>query len=143
MLWVKSLHLIFMISWFSGLLYLPRLFVYHAMATDRISIERFKIMERKLYYGIITPSGLLTLIFGLWLLSFNAHAYMQMTWVHLKLTCVLLLIIYQIYLGFLLYHFKHERNKHGHVYYRIINEIPLLILAGIVVLVVVKPLGSL
>jgi protoporphyrinogen IX oxidase len=139
MLWVKAFHIIFMVTWFSGLFYLPRLFVYHAMSTDRLSIDRFKIMERKLYFGIATPGAIFTLLFGLWLLSYNPQAYMQMLWFHLKLGCVFLLIIYHIYLGFLLMDFKKDRNKHGHVFYRLLNEIPVLLLAAIVILVVVKP----
>lgn len=142
MLWVKSFHIIFMVTWFSGLFYLPRLFVYHAMTSDKTSIDRFKIMERKLYYGIATPGAIFTLIFGIWLLSFDPHGYMQMMWMHLKLTFVLLLVIYHIYLGMLLRSFKHDRNKHGHVFYRILNEVPVLFLAIIVILVVVRPFGS-
>ena len=102
MLWIKAFHIIFMVTWFSGLFYLPRLFVYHAMATDPIGIDRFKIMERKLYYGIATPGALLTLLFGVWIIMLNPF-YMKMAWLHIKLSMVLLLIIYHIYLGFLLY----------------------------------------
>ena len=142
MLWVKAFHIIFMVTWFSGLFYLPRLFVYHAMATDKISIDRFKIMERKLYFGIATPGAILTIIFGLWLFSFNPHGYMQMMWMHLKLTFVLLLVIYHVYLGMLWRKFKYDRNTHGHVFYRILNEVPVLILAIVVILVVVQPFGS-
>ena len=139
MLWVKALHIIFMVTWFSGLFYLPRLFVYHAMATDKMSIDRFKIMERKLYFGIATPGAIFTILFGFWLLSFNLHGYMQMMWMHLKLTFVLLLVLYHLYLGVLLSKFKHDRNQHGHVFYRILNEVPVLLLAIVVVLVVVRP----
>lgn len=141
MLWVKAFHIIFMVTWFSGLFYLPRLFVYHAMATDEISIQRFKIMERKLYFGIATPGAVFTIIFGLWLLSFNMRGYMQMPWMHMKLGLVALLLVYHVYLGMLYLDFRKDRNKHGHVFYRIINEIPVLFLAAIVILVVVKPLG--
>ena len=141
MLWIKALHIIFMVTWFSGLFYLPRLFVYHAMATDTISIERFKIMERKLYYGIMTPGAIFTILFGVWLISLNPQAYMQMLWMHLKLSLVLLVIIYHIYLGMLMRRFKTNSNKHGHVFYRVLNEIPVLFLIGIVLLVVVKPFG--
>lgn len=138
--WVKAFHIIFMVTWFSGLFYLPRLFVYHAMATDDISIERFKIMERKLFFGITTPGMIFTVIFGLWTLSYNFSGYMQAGWMHLKLTLVFLLLIYHFYLGKLSVDFKHNRNRHGHVFYRIINEIPVLFLAAIVILAVVKPL---
>lgn len=141
MLWVKSFHIIFMVTWFAGLFYLPRLFVYHAMSSDMPSIERFKIMERKLYFGIATPGAVFTLLLGIWLLSYNMHGYMQMMWFHLKLTCVVLLVIYHIYLGYLLKQFKYDRNTHSHVYYRIVNEIPVLFLVAIVILVVVKPFG--
>ena len=141
MLWVKSFHIIFMVTWFSGLFYLPRLFVYHALATDKIGTERFKIMERKLYYGIATPGAIFTILLGIWLISFNPQVYMQMLWFHLKLTFVLLAILYHVYLGMLLHTFKHDRNKHGHVFYRILNEIPILLLIVIVILVIVKPFG--
>jgi putative membrane protein len=139
MLWVKAFHLIFMVTWFSGLFYLPRLFVYHAMATDDISIQRFKIMERKLYYGIATPGALFTVIFGAWLISFNIHHYMTMPWMHAKLSLVALLLIYHAYLGCLRKSFAKDLNKHGHVFYRVLNEIPVLFLIAIIVLVVVQP----
>lgn len=138
--WIKALHIISMVVWFSGLFYLPRLFVYHADAKDAISIERFKIMERKLYFGIATPGAIFTLIFGLWLLTMN-FAFMKMLWFHLKLSLVLLLILYHFYLGFLLKAFKEDRNRHSAFYYRFINEIPVIFLFGIVILVVVKPFG--
>lgn len=141
MLWVKAFHIIFMVTWFSGLFYLPRLFVYHAMSTDAISQDRFKIMERKLYYGIMMPGMLFTIAFGGWLLSYNLQGYMHMMWFHLKLGCVLLLLVYHFYLGCLYKQFKHDRNKHGHVFYRILNEIPVVFLVAIVILVIVKPFG--
>ncbi len=139
MLWVKSFHIIFMVTWFAGLFYLPRLFVYHASATDSISIERFKIMERKLYFGITTPGMIFTLLFGGWLLSFNMHAYMTAGWMHMKLTLVFLLVLYHFYLGKLYINFKYDRNQHGHVFYRFLNEVPVLFLVAIVILVIVKP----
>lgn len=138
MLWIKSFHIIFMVTWFAGLFYLPRLFVYHAMATDSISIARFKIMERKLYFGIATPGALFTLIFGIWTLLYTP-AYLKMGWMHAKLFFVLLTVIYHLYLAKLLFDFKYDRNIHGHVFYRILNEIPVLFLLAIVILVVVKP----
>jgi putative membrane protein len=139
MLWVKAFHIIFMVTWFGGLFYLPRLFVYHAMATDQPSIQRFKIMERKLYFGIATPGAVFTVIFGLWLLSYNPAGYMQAAWMHAKLGLVFLLLGYHLYLGKLLMNFKHDRNQHGHVFFRILNEIPVAFLVAIVILVVVKP----
>lgn len=141
MLWVKALHIIFMVTWFAGLFYLPRLYVYHAMATDKPSQDRFKIMERKLYFGITTPGAIFTIIFGLWLLSYNVHGYMHVVWFNAKLCLVLLLLIYHVYLGKLLFDFKYDRNKHSHVYYRWVNEVPVLFLAGIVILAIVKPFG--
>ena len=138
MLYIKSAHIIFMITWMAGLFYLPRLFVYHAQATDQISIARFKIMERKLYFGIMTPGMVLTLVFGMWLwLGYGFRG----GWLHAKLLLVALLVVNHFYLGKLMTDFKRDRNKHGHVFYRWLNEIPTLpLLIGIVILVVVKPL---
>ncbi|GDX60576.1 MAG: CopD family protein [Nitrosospira sp.] len=136
MLWVKSLHIIFLVTWFAGLFYLPRLFVYHALSNDSISIERFKVMERKLYYGIMMPSAALTIIFGVWLwLGYNISG----NWMHTKLLLVAVLIAYHFYCGRLLANFKQDKNQHGHVYYRWFNEVPVGILIAIVLLVVVKP----
>lgn len=136
MLWIKSLHIIFMVTWFAGLFYLPRLFVYHAMSDDVPGIERFKVMERKLYYGIMTPGAVLTVLFGLWLwLGYGISG----GWLHAKLALVIVLIAYHLYCGKLLADFKHDRNHHGHVYYRWFNEIPVVILIAVVILVVVKP----
>ncbi len=136
MLWIKALHIIFMVTWFAGLFYLPRLFVYHAMSDDRPSIERFKVMERKLYYGIMTPGAVLTIVFGVWLwLSYGFSG----GWLHAKLALVAVLVAYHLYCGKLLADFKHDRNQHSHVYYRWFNEIPVVILIAVVILVVVKP----
>jgi putative membrane protein len=136
MLWIKSLHIIFVVTWFAGLFYLPRLFVYHSTATDKEGRERFKIMERKLFYGIMTPGGILTIVFGLWLwLGYGITG----AWLHVKLALVAVLIVYHIYCGKLMLDFKHDRNTHGHVFYRWLNEFPTLILVAGVILVVVKP----
>ena len=140
MLWVKAFHVIFMVAWFAGLFYLPRLFVYHAMAEDDVGKERFKIMERKLYYGIMTPGALLTAALGVWMLADYAwQAYAHSGWLHAKLMLVAALIAYHVYCGKLLTDFKHDRNRRSHVFYRWFNELPVLILAGIVILVVVRP----
>lgn len=140
MLWPKALHLIFMVTWFAGLFYLPRLFVYHAMSDDQTSIDRFKIMERKLFFGIMTPGAILTIIFGFWILFVNGwEAYAGMLWLHIKLALIAVLVIYHIYCGKLLLDFKHDRNQHGHVFYRWLNEFPVLILAAIIILAVVRP----
>jgi putative membrane protein len=136
MLWLKALHIIFMVTWFAGLFYLPRLFVYHAQSTDSASRERFKLMERKLFFGIMTPGALLTILFGTWLwLGYGFTG----GWLVAKLVLVGILIAYHAYCGMLLLDFKHDRNRHGHVYYRWLNELPVLILIASVLLVVLKP----
>ena len=141
MLWLKALHLIFMVTWFAGLFYLPRLFVYHAMSDDQISNDRFKVMERKLFFGIATPGMILTLVFGIWMLIDYAWAmYSSSGWLHAKLTLLVLMIVYHVYCGKWMLDFKHDRNRHTHVFYRWINEIPVLFLFGIIILAVVKPL---
>lgn len=140
--WVKAFHLIFMVTWFSGLFYLPRLFVYHAMSFDEISIERFKIMERKLFFGIMTPGAVFTIVFGLWLMSYDWSLYFHLPWFYLKLALVFLLIIYHLYLGRLVLVFKHNQNQHSHVFYRWLNEVPVIFLIGIIVLAIVQPWGT-
>ncbi len=136
MLWLKALHIIFMVTWFAGLFYLPRLFVYHAQSADRVSLERFKVMERKLFFGIMTPGALLTMLFGTWLwLGYGFSG----VWLTAKLVLVAILIAYHLYCGKLLRDFKHDRNRHGHVFYRWLNEFPVLILIASVLLVVLKP----
>lgn len=137
-LWVKAFHVIFVITWFAGLFYLPRLFVYHAMAAETPSRERFKTMERKLYRGIMTPSGVLTVLFGIWLL-YLSPGWLSQGWLHVKLLLIALLILYHIYCGWLLRRFRDDRNTHSHVWYRWFNELPVAGLVGIVILVVVKP----
>ena len=136
MLWLKAFHIIFMVTWFAGLFYLPRLFVYHAMANDTTGIARFKVMERKLFYGIMTPGAILTLISGAWLwvgYGFSGG------WLHAKVALVAVLVAYHVYCGKLMLEFRHGRNRHGHVFYRWLNELPTVLLLAIVVLVVVKP----
>lgn len=139
MLWILAFHIIFVVTWFSGLFYLPRLFVYHAMSSDQVSIERFKIMERKLYYGIILPSSILATLLGLWLFSYNSSVYWQLGWMYAKLSMVLVLWLYQFYLGHLRKCFQRDKNPHGHVFYRWLNEFPVVLLIGIIIMVVVKP----
>ena len=138
MLWVKSLHIIFMVTWFAGLFYLPRLFVYHAMAEDETGRERFKVMERKLYFGIMAPGAVLTIAFGLWLwLGWFQGALGG--WFHAKLALVALLVAYHLWCGKLLADFRDDRNTRSHVWLRWFNEVPVLFLFVIVILVVVKP----
>ena len=139
MLWIKSFHLIFVVMWYAGLLYLPRLFVYHAMSEDAIGIERFKVMERKLF-AITTMGGVGALAFGLWLLTDGFwSAYSTSIWLHLKLMLVVLLIAFHLLCYKLLLDFRDDRNRHGHRFYRFFNEIPAVILIAVVILVVVKP----
>ena len=141
MLLLKSLHLIFMVTWFAGLFYLPRLFVYHTMSNDEISIDRFRIMERKLYFGIMTPGAVLTLVFGVWLAAANGwNNYVIQTWFQVKLVLLLILVCYHVYCGKLLQDFKHDRNRHSHVWYRWYNEVPVIFLIAIILLAVYKPL---
>ena len=136
MLWIKAFHIVFMVTWFAGLFYLPRLFVYHSMAEDAASRERFKIMERKLYYGIMAPGAVLTVAFGAWLwLGYGISG----GWLHAKLILVATLIAYHLWCGKLIDDFKRDRNIHGHAWYRWFNEFPVVALIAIVVLAVVKP----
>ena len=140
MLWLKALHLIFMVTWFAGLFYLPRLFVYHAMAEDTAGIERFKTMERKLYYGIMTPGMLLTLVFGIWMLAAYAwQAYGDQLWLQIKLVLVGMLVVYHLWCGRLVRAFREGRNPHSHVWYRWFNEVPVLFLVAIILLAVLRP----
>lgn len=141
MLWIKSFHLIFMVTWFAGLFYLPRLFVYHAQSSDTISIERFKVMERKLFWGIMTPGAIITLILGLILISQlgGINYLMNALWLQLKLALIVVLIGYHIWCGQLLMAFKHNNNQHGHVWYRWFNEFPVILIIPIVLLAVIKP----
>ena len=133
---LKSLHIIFMVTWFAGLFYLPRLFVYHAMSTDQPSLERFKVMERKLFYGIMAPGAVLTIVFGLALwLGYDRGGL----WLHAKLGLVALLIAYHGYCAKLLVDFKHDRNRYSHVFYRWFNELPVVLLITIVFLAFFKP----
>lgn len=138
-LWFKALHLISLTCWFAGIFYLPRLYVYHAMTDDETSLERFKIMERKLFWGIMTPSAILTIIFGALLLSTNFQFYWQSAWMHAKLFCVGLLIVFHFMCWHYLKAFKLNRNTHSHKFYRWFNEAPVVLLIAIIIFVVVKP----
>jgi len=140
MLWVKAFHIIFVVTWFAALFYLPRLFVYHAMCDDDAGKERFKVMERKLYRGIMTPSAIATVLLGGWLLSFYTFEVIAtMHWLHLKLFLVLLLLCYHFYCGRLLRQFKNDNNQRSHVFYRWFNELPVVVLIAVVILAIVKP----
>ncbi len=138
-LYVKALHVIFMVTWFAALFYLPRLFVYHAMTTDAATIGRFKEMERKL--AIMMDIGAtLTMIFGFWLLfSYGWSAYKTSGWLHAKLALVAVLVGYHVWCRMLVRTFRLDRNKRSHRWYRVFNEVPTLLLFGIIILVVVHP----
>ena len=139
MLWIKALHVIFLVTWFAGLFYLPRLFVYHADARDETSHARFLVMERKLF-AIMTIGAVLTAIFGVWLLIDYAWlAYQHTGWLITKLVLVILLIAYHVSCAYVIRAFREERNRHSHVYYRWYNEVPAFLLIAIVLLAVVKP----
>ena len=137
----KSLHLIAVISWMAGLLYLPRIFVYHSQnSTKPIITEVFKVMERKLFFYIMTPAMVLSWLFGLLLIHEIGFEKKGKKWMILKLFFVIILTLYHFYLGRILGQFKLDLNKHSHKYYRFINEIPTLLLIFIVFVVIFKPI---
>ena len=139
MLWVKAFHIIFVVAWFAGLLYLPRLFVYHTQTDDAAGDERFKVMERKLFM-IMTAGGVGALVFGLWLVTDYAWAaFAASGWFRVKLVLIGVLALYHVWCGKLVDDFLVGRNRHGHRFYRLFNEVPALILIAVVILVVVKP----
>ena len=139
MLWVLAFHLIFVVCWFAGLFYLPRLYVYHVESNDQISIDRFKLMERKLYRGIMMPSGVLATIFGLWYLHVYWLAYLHADWMYAKIILAALLWVYHFFCWKYLVDFRKDRNKHSATFYRFFNEIPTVLLIVIIILVIVKP----
>ena len=137
MLWVKALHIVFVVTWFAGLFYLPRLFVYHAMAEDRASLDRFALMERKLYWGIMAPGAVLALATGIWLwLGWGFSG----GWLFAKIALVLLLVAYHLWCGKLMLDLRAGRSTRSHRWFRWFNELPVLVLFAVVILVVVKPL---
>lgn len=138
-LWLKAFHIIAVVCWFAGLFYLPRLFVYHAMSEDEISHQRFCVMERKLYRGIMFPSMILTVVLGACLVGLNADYYLSQGWFHAKLTLVALLIVYHLLCGQRIQQFSQGTNRSSHTFYRWFNEAPVLVLLGAVILVVVRP----
>ena len=137
----KSLHLISVISWMAGLLYLPRIFVYHAENSDDRKIsDVFKVMEKKLYFYIMTPAMILSWIFGLLLIHSIGFQQLSQTWMILKIIFVIFLTLYHFYLGKTLNQFKFDQNTHSHKFYRLNNEIPTILLILIVFVVIFKPL---
>ncbi|WED44370.1 protoporphyrinogen oxidase HemJ [Legionella cardiaca] len=139
MLTIKAFHIIAMVAWFAGLFYLPRLYVYHAQTSDSISLERFKIMERRLYYGITWPAAIITTTLGITLVLYNPHYYLKAGWMHAKLSLVFLLWIYHLTCGHFRKNFALGKNTKTDKFYRLFNELPTLFLIGIVLLVVLKP----
>ena len=137
MLWLKALHVVFVVTWFAGLFYLPRLFVYHVAATDELSRARFVVMERRLF-AMTTVGGGFTLLFGI-LMIIMAPGYLQQAWLHAKLTLVLLVIAYQIWCLLLMHALRDGRSQHSERWFRLFNEVPGLLLIAIVILAVVKP----
>lgn len=140
MLWIKALHIIFMVTWFAGLFYLPRIFVYHAMTDEQQLAQRetFKVMERKLLV-MMHIGGLLTFVFGTLLLVIWLPGLLHFGWMHVKLLLVLALIGYHLYCIKLVADFRQDRNTRSHVWFRWFNEVPVIMLAGIVILVIVRP----
>ena len=137
----KSLHLIAVISWMAGLLYLPRIFVYHAENNSETrTSEIFKTMEKKLYFYIMTPAMALSWLFGLLLIHSTGFQQLGQTWMLLKLLFVIILTFYHFYLGKLLSQFKNDSNRHSHKFYRYINEIPTILLILIIFVVIFKPI---
>ncbi|WP_404400256.1 protoporphyrinogen oxidase HemJ [Idiomarina seosinensis] len=138
-LWVKAFHVIFMVAWFAGIFYLPRLFVYHAMSEHPAVDQQFKVMERKLLF-FVTPFAILTLVFGVILIAAYGSGWFAVSgWMHTKLLLVAFLYLYHGYCFKVLADFKNNRNKRSHRFYRVFNEIPVLILFAVVILAVVKP----
>ena len=139
MLWLKAFHVIFVITWFAGIFYLPRLFVYHALCSDAISNERFKLMERRLYRGIMTPSAILAVGSGVWMLALGWSSYTHAVWLQIKLVLVVALIAYHLFCGKIVTDFAKDANRHSDRFFRWLNEAPLLVLVPVVILAVVKP----
>ncbi len=139
-LWIKAFHIIAMVTWFAGLFYLPRLFVYHTMANTDEEYDRFCTMERKLYYAITTPGAIVTVILGSWMLYLLGMDWFKTAyWFHAKFTLVLLLIGFHLYCGKIMKEFATHRNQHSEKFFRMINEIPVIPLIGIIILALVKP----
>lgn len=138
-LWIKAFHIIALVCWFAALFYLPRLFVYHAMTDDEAGSERFKVMERKLYRGIATPSMVVTVALGLAMVATSSNYFFGAGWFWAKMALVTLLVVYHFTCRVFMQQFQADNNTRDHVFYRWFNEAPVFILIGAIVLVVVKP----
>ena len=138
LLWIKALHVFFMVAWMSGLFYLPRLMVYHAQTDVQAVKDQFKIMERRLLY-FVTSFALLTLIFGVWLITlYGKEWFVTAKWLHIKLILVLALYVYHFYLFVLVRNFAKDQNTHSSRFYRFLNEAPVLVVLAIILLAIVK-----
>lgn len=138
-LWLKALHIFFMLAWMAGIFYLPRLFVYHAGTDDQTVKDTFKVMERRLWF-FVTPFAVLTLVFGLSLIyAYGGEWFKASHWLHAKLTLLIAMYGYHFYLYKLMKDFAADNNKHSTKFYRFLNESPVFIVLAIVVLAVVKP----
>ena len=138
-LWLKVLHIISVITWFAGIFYLPRLFVYHAITEDEISNERFKVMEDKLYRLIMTPSMVVTLALGFWMLAIGWSALHVSLWIWIKIALVALLVGYHLHCGKVIKDFAADRQNRSERFFRIYNELPVFVLIPVVILEVIKP----
>jgi putative membrane protein len=138
MLWLKAFHIIFVVCWFAGLFYLPRIFVYYAASEHRVVRTQLAVMARKLY-RFVTPFMIITIVLGLAMMALNPDYYLESRWMWLKLGGVVFLIIYHVICGRYVQAINDNRNQHSHVFYRFFNEIPVLFLFGIVILAVLKP----
>jgi protoporphyrinogen IX oxidase len=142
MLWIKSFHIIAMVAWFAGIFYLPRLFVYHAnlQPNESTSDDRFCTMERRLFWGIMTPSAVITLILGIGLVHMMGLSFQTPPlWLSIKLALVAVLVLYHGYCGVVVRNFKFRKNNHSALFYRWFNEFPVIVLTAIVLLVILKP----
>ena len=137
-LWIKSFHIIAVVTWFAAIFYLPRLFVYHAMTEDEAGRERFKVMERKLYRGIMNPSAIVAVGLGVALIVVQPF-WLAQGWLHVKILLVVGLLGYHLCCGRLLRAFAEDRNTRSHRWYRVFNELPVLVLIAVVLLVELKP----
>lgn len=139
MAWLRAFHIVFVVAWFGGLFYLPRLFVYHAMTEDAVGNARFKLMERKLFFAIMTPAAIVAVLLGITMLALGWDVYSQARWLWLKLVLVAGLIAYHVACWKLMRAFARDANTHSHTFYRWFNEAPIVFLIAIVVLAEVKP----
>jgi putative membrane protein len=138
MLWLKAFHIIFIVCWFAGLFYLPRIFVYYAASDNRETRAQLAIMSRRLY-RFVTPFMIITIALGLSMIAMNPDYYLHAKWMWLKLACVTFLFVYHLQCGRYVHAINENTDHHGHVFYRFFNEVPVLFLFGIVLLAVLKP----